>query len=327
MRSLNEQNRNNNTKDNVQYGSHEMDDYEQEQLIHKFLADAFPAAQNPQKIPYDKYDKYDKPKTQTLKLNSQPFHDPSQPSIQPSLQQPSLQNSSPFWPSDNNVAPPGLSFYSNQPSMHEPIIHPQGNPNKLMRMPNSATHISFRPPAQNSPPLSRNSTWTDLPNPTSINPGPMNPGMLPRNSTWTDLPKPTFPKPQMLPHFGSVSNLPKPTVPSNFGNMGSMHQGGQLPPPQLNKPLLNPRFASQPELPMSSEISKYKLNELSGQNMADLIERDILLRLMMNKMQSPEGGDLLQHNPNLINDLNDIKKLSPALSGKYSYILNISTFL
>lgn len=311
----------------------DLDDLDKEHLIQQFFNDGFSNNRGQQNLSFD-----NKPKgQQSLKLQSQPFNDPSQNSMHPSL-----QNSTPFWPqslssnnNNNNAAPPGLSFYSGstQSSMQEPK-HFHNELPKIMRMPGSLPHINLHhnPSPHNTPPISRHSTFTDLPQTSSLNSGPMNPGLLPpRHATFTDLPKPSMLPKSSLSHFGSMSHLPvsKPQQqqpgPSPFSSLGGgvMNQGGgnlnqqgsmnQIP--QINKPSLNPRFASKPELPLASEISKMKLNDLSSQNVRDLIERDILLRLMMNNLQNQEGSDYLQQNPEIMEDLNDIKKFNPALSG------------
>ena len=305
LRYLNEQNREKEAPPRYEQEpqQHELEDYEKEQLIHKLLADAFPGTRP------NHANQFEKPKQQSLKLNSPAFNDPSQPISQPS----SLQNSAqPYWQQQGGNAPPGLTFYSN-PSMQDPL-HKQSEAPRLMRMPGSLQHIHLRQheSSHETPPLSRHSTFNDIPNPPSMNPNPIG---LQRPSTFTDLPKPNSLMRPQLSHFGSVSNLPKPTNPGGYGNLGGMNQGSQMPP-QLNKPMLNRSFMSQQELPMSSEISKYKLNDLTSQNVTDLIERDILLRLMMNKLQNSEGSEMMPQNVGMINDLNDIKKFSPALSGK-----------
>lgn len=301
----------------------DLDDLDKEQLIQQFFNDGFSNNRGQQNLSFD-----NKPKgQQSLKLQSQPFNDPSQQnSMHPSFWPQSLNSSN-----NQNAAPPGLSFYSGstQSSMQEPK-HFHNELPKIMRMPGSLPHITLHhnPSPHNTPPISRHSTFTDLPQTSSLNSGPMNPGLLPpRHATFTDLPKPSMlPKPS-LSHFGSMSHLPvsKPQQqqqghgPSPFGSLGGgmMNQQGSMNQiPQINKPSLNPRFASKPELPLASEISKMKLNDLSSQNVRDLIERDILLRLMMNNLQNQEGSEYLQQNPEIMEDLNDIKKFNPALSGK-----------
>jgi len=259
-------------------------------------------------------------------LNSQPFNGPSQHSMQTFGQNPSLQNPNYLWPQNlsSNIGPPGLST-NLQGSMQEPLRFPS----KLSKLPpsHSFTHIPLRHnhSPYNTPPLSKNSTFTDLPNPNAMNSGPLNIGMLPpRHATFSELPKTTLPKPN-LTHFGSVSHLPTPKPsghgPSSFSTLGGMNpmgglnqiggmnqlpmnQGGQG---QMKKPLLNPRVISQPELPLSSEINKYKLNSMSSQNIQDLIEGDILLKILMNRFQDSESADS-SHQSSAHMDLNEIKK-------------------
>lgn len=317
--------RDNDNGNNEPDSNQDVDEPEGGHFDHKFLDDAFPASwSNNQELGYGKR------ANQGLQFGSQPFGDQSQPTRQTSSLKSAL-NSTPFWPqglsnNSNSTAPPGLSFFpgSNQNSM--PF---QAEPSRLMRMPNSFTHIPLKHQSpHNTPPISRNSTFTELPNlanmqnPNTMNSGPVGLGMLPRHSTFTDLPKPSgFPKPA-LPQFGSFTNLPKTSGPSAFSTMGTggnpqgMNQGGQQMPPQLNKPMLNPRFMSTPELPMASEIAKFKLDNMSSQNVRDLIERDLVLRMMMNKMQNPDGSDMMQQNPTLINDMDDITKFIPGLQGR-----------
>lgn len=308
----------------------DLEDFEKEQLIRKVFDDAF--SRNNQNISFDK------PKQQSLKLHSQPYNGPSQPSMQ-SFGQNSLQNPNFLWPQNlsPNAGPPGLS--NPQGSMQEPLHFPP----KLSKLPpsNSCTHIPLRhnDSPYNTPPLSKNSTFTDLPNPNAVNSGSFNIGMLPpRHQTMQDLPK-ILPKPS-LPQFGSMNLLPATKTtghgPSSFSTLGGggmtqmgsmnqiggMNQGGMNQGQgQIKKPLLNPRFISQPELPMSSEINKLRINNMSSQNVQDLIEGDILLRLMMNRIQNQEGADLSQQNPVQL-DLNEIKNsdlIYKGLGGNIDY--------
>lgn len=227
-------------------------------------------------------------------------------------------------PMDNNAPPGLLNFYpgQNKPSMQEPRQMPG---DRMIRMTGSLTNIPLRQNPQGPSTLSRHATLNDLPNTSPMNSGPMNPGLMPRFATFNELPKTSNMLKPNLTHFGSVTNLPNTSNLGGFG-MGGMNQGLGMNqnmnqqmhqgPPQLNKPMLNFRIGSTPELPLMSEISKFKLDNMSTQSIRDLIERDILLRLMMNQIQSNENEILQQ---NVINDLNDIKKFSPALSGKLNY--------
>lgn len=281
-----------------------------EDFDQKFLEAVWPSQKSQQM-------NFEKAKQQTLNLQSPAF-------ISPAMQtyQNPIQNSNYLWPQNlPNVGPPGLSLNSNQGNMQEPIYFndPQS---KLVRMPNSFPHIPLHNnnSPHNTPPLSQNSTFNELP---TLNPRNSGLGLLPpKHQTYTELPK-TLPK-TSLTHSGSMNHLPAPKPsghnPSSFSSFGGMNQGGGMNQPGLNqgehfkRPGLNPRIISTPEL------YKGKVNPLVNQNIQELLGKDVLLRLLSG-LGLQEGADLPQSN-SVPMDLNEIKNsdlIYKVLEGKLDY--------
>jgi len=144
-----------------------------------------------------------------------------------------------------------------KPSPFQPFSQNDDLQPKLTRFPNSLTHIptNINPPNSfgTSPSITRNNTFGELPSFSSMN------------------------SIGQIPHFSSASNLPE-IQSHNLQPPPGMSRLNQIP----HKPMLNPRFGSHPDLPLGGEFPT------DQRNMIDMIERDIIARIMSKVQSQPD---------------------------------------